>query len=247
MADRVFPLSTDRQHAERAELHKKRFPRAPYSLPPAYYRERSERHASRGRLCCCCCCYICAIIATLLLILLVLAAFLYLVLQPKAPTFSITRAYITEFNLTREPKEEPLYLQANVNFTIVAGNPNKKIGIHYEKIKVELVYEGVEIGKGSMPSFYVGKRESEEMGLQVNGEHTLLEQRVGLDLQRAVQEESNMWVQVKTVAYVSVQVWGFKSRHAKLLILCNVQMNSPLPHTNAHLLSKACKLKGLTV
>eukprot|EP00250_Pteridium_aquilinum_P001050 c11244_g1_i2 orf=9-830(-) len=267
MADRVFPLSADRQHLDREGLHKKRFPpppppppppptppRGPYSLPPVYTQgEPPRRFARRRSPCCCCCCYICAIAATLLLILFVLAAILYLLLQPKAPTFSITRAYITEFNMTAEPRKgggskgPALYLQTNVNFTVVAGNPNKKIGIQYEQINVELDYEGMEIGEGSVLSVYVGQRESEEMELQVKGMDTLLGKRVGLGLQKAVQVGSSLWVQVKTVARVRIRVWGFQSRDAKVRIDCNVELSRPLPHSGATLLSKSCKLHALAL
>lgn len=257
MADRVFPLASDRE-----ELHKRGFstrPTTTYALPPAYDRER-KRSCFR----CSCCCYICAVLATFFLLLLILGGALYLLLQPKAPTFSITRAHITQFTLIAEHERSPsksatqaLRLQSNVNFTVVAANANKKIGFHYEQITVELAYGGEEaqqvIGRGVLPAaLYVRPRGKEEVELQVKGEDILLRERVGLDLQQIVQERTastsnGVMMHVDALARLRAQVWGFRSRNVHVRIRCDVHMSRPLSHTDAHILSKACKLKSFTL
>lgn len=248
-ADRVYPLEGVAEEGQ-----KKRFEQAlrQHARPtpiPLYRPPRKGRNP-----CCRCFCCVCATLATLLLALIVAAAILYILLQPKAPNFSVTKAYITEFNLTTEPiqpnsgvEEAPIYLQTDVNFTVQAGNPNKEIGIYYDEIDVGLYYEGVEIGTGSLPSVYLGHKESKEMQLQLRGKDTPLVQGVGSGLQKAVGSGSSIWLQVKTVTHARIQVWGWKSRDAKVRVNCDVQISNPEAGRGTQLLSKSCKLKLVNV
>ncbi|KAI5061643.1 hypothetical protein GOP47_0024148 [Adiantum capillus-veneris] len=258
MADRVFPLSGDRD-----ELHKRGFTRASplYSLPPAFNGDGERRRACSR---CSCCCYICVTMAAFFLLLFIVGASLYLLLRPKAPTFSITRAHINQFALTAHEQQQRndggpsqsssahLHLVSDVNFTLLAENSNSKIGFRYEQVSVELSYGAQVIGRGAIPAaLYVGPSDRMQVELQVKGADILLQERVGLALQKVLQgrpsSSNSVWMQVNAMTRLRVHVWSFRSREVHVHIICDVHMRRPLPRTDAHLLSKSCKLKSVTL
>ncbi|KAI5064458.1 hypothetical protein GOP47_0021128, partial [Adiantum capillus-veneris] len=253
---RVFPLSGS---AEPEELRKKRFRSAPLAYHPCQHHGGRvyRRRSSKGCRCCCC---LCASIAILLFLFFIAASVVYLLLQPKAPNFSVARAYITQFNVTMQPikagagegrnvgvKQPSFYLQTDLNFTAEIKNPNKKIGIYFEQVDVGLGYEGLKVGNGSLPSFYVGVKASTEIELQVKGQDAPLPEKAGLGLQKAMNTSDKMWVQVELAMRARIRVWGRRSKAFKALVYCNVEMSTPRPHTNAHILSKSCRLKFLSL
>ncbi|CAA3008620.1 Hypothetical predicted protein [Olea europaea subsp. europaea] len=92
----------------------------PPPLPPPPIKKRS-----------CLCKCICWTITLLILLLFILGAIigiLYLVFQPKLPKYSVDNLRITDLTLNFD-----LSLYARFNVKITAYNPNKNIGIYYEK------------------------------------------------------------------------------------------------------------------
>ncbi|GAU44219.1 hypothetical protein TSUD_399830 [Trifolium subterraneum] len=91
--------------------------------------------------CCrrCCCCLFGVIwkliVAIIVLIVLVILIF-YFIVQPRSFKFSVKEAKLTEFNYNNNTVRYNLVL----NFT--AHNPNKKLGIIYDKVEGHVSYEG---------------------------------------------------------------------------------------------------------
>ncbi|PNX81865.1 hypothetical protein L195_g037890 [Trifolium pratense] len=92
--------------------------------------------------CCrrCCCCLFGVIwkliVAIIVLIGLALLIFFFIV-QPRSFKFSVKEAKLTEFNYNNYTLSYNLVL----NFT--AHNPNKKLGIIYDKVEGYVSYEGI--------------------------------------------------------------------------------------------------------
>lgn len=225
--------------------------KTPTPLPPDHpsYRARPRR---RGRSpCCCCFAWVCSILAIILILLGVAALVLYLVLEPKAPQFSVTDATISTLNVTTQPilasNASPgvsgLYLNADVTFVVQAENPNKKIGIYYDAVDVTLFYEGAEIGTGSIPAFYQGHQSTTSLDLRMKGDDVLLTPSIGLALQNSLRSDGgSIPLKARTIAQVRIKVGSWKSRDSKFEVDCDVQISNPAAG-NPHLLSKSCTFK----
>lgn len=223
-----------------------------YNIPEPLPRDHPSYRSRPSRRRCSPCCYFFAwfvgIIVTILFLLGITALVLYLVLQPKAPSFSVTDASTSLFNLSTQPLQSApssgafAYLNADVTFTVEAQNPNKKIGIYYDSVDVTLYYDGTQIGNGSLPAFYQGHRNTTNLELEMKGQDVPLSTSIGQALQQSVTDQSNLSLQVITVTKVRVKVGGWSSGASTFQVKCDVQISNPLAG-NVQLISKSCKLK----
>uniref|UniRef100_A0A2P2MZY5 Late embryogenesis abundant protein LEA-2 subgroup domain-containing protein n=1 Tax=Rhizophora mucronata TaxID=61149 RepID=A0A2P2MZY5_RHIMU len=69
-------------------------------------------------------------------IMTVLALIAYLVLKPHLPEFRVESAAVSQLNATRSE------LTARWIFTLVVNNPNKKLGIGYDRLEASVFYGG---------------------------------------------------------------------------------------------------------
>ncbi|WCJ25088.1 Late embryogenesis abundant (LEA) hydroxyproline-rich glycoprotein family [Euphorbia peplus] len=127
----------------------------PYSKPP------------KKRSCCCrCFCWTISLILLLILIIGITAGILFLVFRPKVPDFDIERLQITQFNISQDSS-----LSASFDVTIVATNPNKKIGIYYEGgSHISVWYNGTNLSQGSLPKFYQGHQNTTVLIVPMTGQ-----------------------------------------------------------------------------
>eukprot|EP00250_Pteridium_aquilinum_P008955 c18336_g1_i1 orf=430-1314(+) len=225
----------------------------PEPLPADHPSLRAARRRGRRgccRSCCCCLAWLCAVVGGIIFILGIAALVLYLVLQPKAPDFSVTDATIAAFNLTAAPLSADntspgasLYLNADVTFDVRAENPNKKIGIYYDEVDVTLFYEDAKIGTGSIPAFYQGHKNTTLLYLHMKGQDVGLTPSLGSSLQTTLKNaDATVLLHSKTLAQVRIKIGSWKSRAAKFQVDCTVEMSQPTA-PNPHLLSKSCSFK----
>ncbi|KAJ3694083.1 hypothetical protein LUZ60_009563 [Juncus effusus] len=117
----------------------------PIYRPPAP--TKSRRRSGRS----CCRCFFCWVVVVILLLVFLAAiaggAF-YLLYRPHRPTFTVSSVRLSTLNLTSSNS-----LTSNVDLTVVAHNPNKKIVFLYDDISVSISTNGVDIGDGSVPGF----------------------------------------------------------------------------------------------
>ncbi|EYU22309.1 hypothetical protein MIMGU_mgv1a012723mg [Erythranthe guttata] len=105
-----------------------------------------------GNCLCKCLCWTLSLLIFLLIIVGATAGILYLVFQPKIPKYSVDDLRISDLTLNFD-----LSLYARFNVKITAENPNKKIGIYYEKgSHLSVWYKNTNLCQGSIPRFYQG-------------------------------------------------------------------------------------------
>jgi hypothetical protein len=125
----------------------------------------------RGRGCCCrllCCAVISA--AVLAVLAAAAAGALYLLLDPKAPRYSVDRLSVSAFQV------DPATLAARARFdvAVAATNPNSRIGIHYERgSSLGVWYQSYRLARGALPAFYQGHRNTTVLALAMAGEAQL--------------------------------------------------------------------------
>ncbi|KAF8403506.1 hypothetical protein HHK36_011610 [Tetracentron sinense] len=125
-----------------------------YRLPPPENAYRYKKYTSREKRrsgCCCCLCWILGLITLLIILIAVAAGVFYVVVRPKAPSYSVEKVSIRGFNLN----SSGLTFSPKFDVTVRAENPNKKIGIYYRKgSSVTVSHSNVKLCTGSVPAFY---------------------------------------------------------------------------------------------
>ena len=141
--------------------------RIPLHHPPQLRAMPAAYPTAHKRSCCCKC--ICWIITLLVLLLIILAAsvgILYLVFKPKLPDYSVDTLRTSDLRLNFD-----MSLYAKFDVKITATNPNKKIGIYYEKGgKLSVWYTNTRLCEGSLPQFYQGHENKTVLNVSLSGQ-----------------------------------------------------------------------------
>ncbi|GFQ08122.1 protein yls9 [Phtheirospermum japonicum] len=150
--------------------------RAIPETPPALLNPTKR---SSNRLCKCLC-WTVGLLILLLVIVGATAAIIYLVFQPKLPKYSVDNLRISDLTLNFD-----LSLYARFNVRITAENPNKKIGIYYERgSHLSVWYKKTNLCQGSIPRFYQGHQNKTVLNVALSGQN-----QYGRTLLEAMQEE----------------------------------------------------------
>ncbi|KAG6596994.1 NDR1/HIN1-like protein 1, partial [Cucurbita argyrosperma subsp. argyrosperma] len=83
---------------------------------------------------------VCACISIFLLIIGVVALTLWLVYRPTHPQFRVVGAAIYELNISSLP-----LLSTRMQFTILTRNPNRRVGIYYDRLTAFVSYRNQQI------------------------------------------------------------------------------------------------------
>lgn len=223
-----------------------------YKIPTPLPNNHPSKSPRRRRCspCCCCLAWICALLAAFLIVCAIALLVFYLLVQPKVPQYSIDGLSIPRFNVTDLPlnpatkasaADKP-YLTSDIQLTINMQNPNKKIGIFYNDVQVYVVYQGVTISKGSIPSFYQGHKNTTTLRLDLQGNDVALKESVGGELEQSLSAKSNIQLQIETQASVAIKVGSLKSNNVKFRFICQVEVGAPTS-ARIQIVSKSCKLK----
>ncbi|XP_078432045.1 late embryogenesis abundant (LEA) hydroxyproline-rich glycoprotein family [Wolffia australiana] len=120
------------------------------SALPAYRPQAPSRGRRRDRRGCggrCCAWAACAVLG-LVVLAAVAGGVFYLVYRPRSPSFALTSARLTAFNVTAGGD-----LSSRVELTVTAVNPNKKVGFVYGLVRIGASTGDVWLGEGSLPGF----------------------------------------------------------------------------------------------
>ncbi|KAJ0988203.1 hypothetical protein J5N97_006559 [Dioscorea zingiberensis] len=137
---------------------------------PRYHSGHHNSSSSSTCSCCCLCCCCCSFFLIIIAILAGIAIYLYLVLDPKIPSYKITNFDVQSFHINAND----LSLQTKFIINIRAENPNRKIGIAYQKgSKVILKYHDVKISSGNLQTFYQGYHNVTMIKVEMEGKEKL--------------------------------------------------------------------------
>lgn len=102
-----------------------------------------------------------ALFTTILSIILLI----WLILRPSKPEFSLKEADIYQLNLSNSN-----LLNSSIQLTLLAKNPNQRIGIYYDEIQVYAAYKGQQITLYTpLPPFYQGHEDSNLLSASLMG------------------------------------------------------------------------------
>ncbi|KAG4150773.1 hypothetical protein ERO13_D04G024800v2 [Gossypium hirsutum] len=192
----------------------------------------------RKRSCCCkCICWTVSLIVVLLIILGATIGILYLVFRPQLPKYSIDSLRISDLRLNFD-----MTLYAKFDVKITANNPNKKIGIYYEKGgRLSVWYTNSKLCEGSLPKFYQGHQNITKLDVVLTGQT-----QSGSTLMSALQEQQQTGqipLDLKVHAPVAVKLGKLKMRKVKILGECKLVVDSLSANNIISIKASNCKFR----
>ncbi|KAJ0257248.1 hypothetical protein HA466_0081480 [Hirschfeldia incana] len=217
--DRVYPASkppgaaNPTFPANKAQL---------YSANRPAYRQPASRHRrTHSRGCCCrCCCW--TIFALILLILIAAAAsaVVYLIYRPRQPTFTVSSLKVSSLNFTSAN-----HLTTAIALSVIAKNPNKNVGFTYDAtditvFKVSPGDDDVVIGKGSIPSFLHGKKNTTLLKSTIGSAPGDLDELSAGKLKGELKAKKSVAIKIVLDTKVKVKMGSVKSPKSGIRVTC---------------------------
>ncbi|KAL5816059.1 hypothetical protein ACOSQ3_024437 [Xanthoceras sorbifolium] len=205
---------------------------------PVMHSLNPPKKVGYGSCSCCKCIY--WTISVLVLLLIIIAATvgtIYLVFQPKLPKYSVDSLRISDLRLNFD-----LSLYAKFDVKITANNPNKKIGIYYEKGgRLSVSYTKTKLCEGSLPKFYQGHRNITKLDVSLTGQT-----QYGNTLMNALQEQQQtdrIPLDLKVDAPVAIKLGKLKLRKVRILGGCLLVVDSLTTNNAISIKASNCRFK----
>lgn len=196
-----------------------------------------ERRKTRTNCCCKCICRIICILFVLLVIFGAILGILFLVFQPKTPKYSVNSMKISDLRVNFDTT-----LYAKFDLKITANNPNKKIGIYYEKGgKLSVWYANTKLCAGSIPKFYQGHRNVTKLDVSLSGQS-----QYGNTILKALQEQQQTGrvpLDLKVDAPVAIKLGKLKLRKIRVLGGCLLVVDSLSTNSLISIKASNCKFR----
>ncbi|KAL4590623.1 hypothetical protein LXL04_003560 [Taraxacum kok-saghyz] len=207
-------------------------PPLPIPSPPP---PRTKKN-SRSSLCKCICWSLCILI-TLLIILAAIIGILYLVFKPKIPNYSVDRLTISQLTVNLD-----LSLYARFNIQITATNPNKKIGIFYQKgSHLSVWYMNTNLCQGSLPVFYQGHQNKTVLNVALSGQN-----QYGRTLLAALQEQQQTGripLDLKVDVPVKIKLGKLKLKKVRIFGKCMLVVDNLSANNRISIKATSCKFR----
>ncbi|XP_026656520.1 NDR1/HIN1-like protein 26 [Phoenix dactylifera] len=104
-------------------------------------------------------------LSTLVLSILSAGFLIWLILHPSKPEFSLKDTSVYELSLS-----SPHLLNSTIQTTIVSKNPNDRVGVYYDQLRVYAAYKGQQItADAALPPFYQGHQDTNLLSASLHG------------------------------------------------------------------------------
>ncbi|KAK4844448.1 hypothetical protein QYF36_020330 [Acer negundo] len=161
----------------------------------------------------------------------------YLVFQPKLPKYSVESLRISDLRLNFD-----LSLYAKFDVKVTANNPNKKIGIYYEKGgRLSVWYTKTKLCQGSIPKFYQGHQNITKLDVALTGQT-----QYGNTLMNALQEQQQTGqipLDLKVEAPVAIKLGKLKLIKVRILGECLLVVDSLTTNNAISIKASNCRFK----
>jgi hypothetical protein len=180
-------------------------------------------------------------------ILGITALILWLVLRPQAPHYSVQQIQFQKFSVDADQhgsnqQQAMSVLNADIQLTIEANNPNKHIGILYDSITTSASYDGNEFGNVVIPPFYQGHHNITDVTSQLKIVNYPLTQTVASSLRTDIANNSVPF-RVRTSVKARVKIGSYKSFAFWVHVTCNLSFRPPTSsNPNGAVINKSCQL-----
>lgn len=241
MAERVYPEKNVRFSSPPNGAYynlKNETAAAPLPVSPDDYDSRENR---RRDPCCRCAAWFCGLLVALILAIGIAVLVFFLVVHPKAPKYNVMDVRLQSFSVSPASDGSTFVLNALTTYEVEARNPNRKIGIYYDTINIDVLSEGVVIGEGSIPPFYQGHRNTTVIIGDLRASNVPLESTVGNSLLNA-QRSGRIPLYVAVDVRARIKIGSWRSPHFWVRVRCDVSVN-PDVASGSQVVSKKCQVK----
>ncbi|CAM8972516.1 hypothetical protein QQ045_030100 [Rhodiola kirilowii] len=203
-------------------------------LPPPRYHTKPSRSCFLK-----CMCWTLTLLIILVILLGALVGFIFLAFKPQAPKYSVDSLRIGDLRLNLD-----MTLYARFDVKITATNPNKKIGIYYEKgSKLSVWYTKTKLCQGSLPVFYQGHQNTTKLNVALTGQT-----QAGNTLMSALQEQQQTGripLDLKVDVPASIELGNVKLPKVRLLVGCELIVDSLSANSLVSIKASDCRFKKL--
>jgi hypothetical protein len=199
------------------------------SIPPPS--KTYHRPGRGGGGCCCnpfsCCCNclmncICTcifqILCTIIVIVGIVVLICWLIFRPNNVKFYASNASLAEFNLNNNT----LHYNLAVNLTI--RNPNKRIGIYYDRIEARAFYQGERFDSVELQPFYQGHKTTDYLTAEFRGQNMVLLGDKELSNYNSDRSSGMYDIDVKLYLRIRLKFGIVKSTRVKPKIDCDLKI-----------------------
>nr|XP_043638406.1 NDR1/HIN1-like protein 3 [Erigeron canadensis] len=167
------------------------------------------------------------VILVLVLFYITLMTYLSFIDFSNDPEFHVDDVTPTQFELS--PTNNTLYYNLDVNMTF--RNPNNKFGIHYDKIRANVMYHGQRLMTKHVQGFYLGHKMNNNVNLSVKGQQLLVLLENGVDEKEFYESESrngvyeiDLKLRIKMRLTTTLSWEFFNSRHFNSRVVCHLKI-----------------------
>ncbi|KAF8395607.1 hypothetical protein HHK36_019557 [Tetracentron sinense] len=160
---------------------------------------------------------------------------------PKAPIYSVEKVSVRGFNLALSS----LTVSPEFDFTVKAENPNKKIGIFYEKGSfVTVSHSNVKLCTGAVPAFYQPSNNVTIFRTALKGSGIKLTSQVHGALTEE-QRGGKIPLGLNLRVPVRIKVASVKSWTVSVMVKCDITVD--MLTENSSIISKDCDVNSVTL
>eukprot|EP00475_Leptophrys_vorax_P010684 TRINITY_DN17273_c0_g1_i1.p1 TRINITY_DN17273_c0_g1~~TRINITY_DN17273_c0_g1_i1.p1 ORF type:complete len:234 (-),score=14.69 TRINITY_DN17273_c0_g1_i1:796-1497(-) len=189
----------------------------------------------------------------LLLAIGVVAVVLYFVYKPQVPEYDIQHVSVSRLSLSQHPGagsnvsspvnitaatlisgiatgkginssiSQDLGLNAVVNFTIEAHNPNK-VALEYKYLNISVLYKGISVGNSSVPSFTQEPQSNTSVPATLSVQDFPLDVATGPTMLADI-KSGNIVLQLEIYIGARMSILGVASPFAKVSLSCDVDVD----------------------
>jgi len=189
-----------------------------------------------------CCLGLCCCIFFIIFVLGLTTLITWLVLRrPKATHYNIVSARVQTLAVVGDTSNLLTTSQVNAEFVygLQAVNPNRRVGMEYEKFNVQTTYLGDDIGHTSIQGFRVGHSKSVTTSVTTLASGVVVNNIVGASLKAAIARQSvNVHVKIDTRA--RARIGSYKSFWMWLHSDCDLTVSPPSGTADGTLITSHC-------
>ncbi|CAI9097614.1 OLC1v1034085C1 [Oldenlandia corymbosa var. corymbosa] len=200
------------------------------SIPPPSkksYRPGRGGGSSCNPFSCCCGCIaqcICncvfQILCTLAVVLGVIILVLWLVFRPNKVKIHADDAALTQFEFS--PTNNTLYYDLALNLTV--RNPNKRIGIYYDTIEANALYQGQRFKTVNLDPFYQHHKNTTDLHLRFQGQQLIPLSSDQVSNYNNDKNSKVYGIDLKLNFRIRLKFWWFKSPKVKPKMECDLEV-----------------------
>uniref|UniRef100_A0A7N0U5H5 Late embryogenesis abundant protein LEA-2 subgroup domain-containing protein n=1 Tax=Kalanchoe fedtschenkoi TaxID=63787 RepID=A0A7N0U5H5_KALFE len=186
-----------------------------------------------------CMCWTISLLVILLILVGALVGIIFLAFKPQVPKYSVDSLRIGDLRLNLD-----MTLYARFDVKITATNPNKKIGIYYEKgSKLSVWYTKTKLCQGSLPVFYQGHQNTTKLNVALTGQT-----QAGSTLMSALQEQQQTGripLDLKVDVPAAIKLGKLKLPKVRFLVGCQLIVDSLSSNSLVSIKASNCRFKQL--